>query len=155
MLNIFHIFNFFSIKKNHIIILSFNCLTHVINQAFSFIVFTFFQDWYYTNFISVPSKKAKFIKHIEEQTIQKYYTAQKLKTYITADQLIMAFAIQKSIAVKSDNVLTYVEMHGTHTRGQLVLDWMNHEKKPENVEFLKEIDFDCYKKMLISSVQPL
>lgn len=64
------------------------------------------------------------------------------KSYIMVwDQLTMASAIKKDLLIQSVNVYATVELHGMHTRGQLIVDWKKKQNKHQpNVRLLQQFN---------------
>ena len=56
------------------------------------------------------------------------------------DGLAMAIAIEPQIIKGSEKHFVSVELNGTHTRGQMCVDWMGLGKRPANAEIVLEID---------------
>ena len=109
-----------------------------------------FQAWY-EKFISYDSEQAKFLKHIEQSTLQKYYqTDNPNSPYLTADQAIMAAILDDDVIKEQQLVHMAVEVTGSNTRGQGVVDW---NAKNGNVTLILEFDQDKYSKLMYTAVQ--
>ena len=109
-----------------------------------------FQAWY-EKFISYDSENAKFLQHIEQNTLKKYYqTDNPNSPYLTADQAIMAAILDDDVVKEKQLVHMAVEVTGSHTRGQGVVDW---NAKNGNVTLILEFDQDKYCKLMYTAVQ--
>jgi inosine-uridine nucleoside N-ribohydrolase len=56
------------------------------------------------------------------------------------DGLAVAAAIEPSIVTRSDRKYVSIELHGSLTRGQTVVDWSNTTGKQPNTEIIHEVD---------------
>ena len=56
------------------------------------------------------------------------------------DGLAVAAAIEPSIVTRSDRKHVSIELHGSLTRGQTVVDWSNTTGKQPNTEIIHEVD---------------
>lgn len=72
--------------------------------------------------------------------------------YLLPDPLAMAAALCPELVLKSEHHRLLVELHGTLTRGQTLIDYTNRDHKP-NAEIVLEMDmdgvFDLFSQMLI------
>lgn len=111
----------------------------------------FLQSWY-ENFCKIPTEKAKFIKDIESVMVR---GAKKkgLPKYWTWDQLAVSAALDESIILETKDVWAAVELCGQYTRGQVVIDWRNRDKKPEKITIVTRVDGEKYEKMILSAVK--
>ena len=65
----------------------------------------------------------------------------------------MAVALDKGV-IKSSNVYACnVELAGSITRGQIVVDWNHLSKKPRRVTVVTDLHHDKMKELLWSAVQ--
>ena len=78
----------------------------------------------------------------------------KWEKYIPCDEIAMAIALDKDVAIDCEKVYATVELHSGLTRGQMVIDWQGvlTEAKP-NVTIVTSIDTDKYRKLLQSATQ--
>ena len=109
-----------------------------------------FQAWYNV-FISYDSDYARFLKHIEQNTLKTYYQADNpMRPYLTADQAIMAAFLDDDVIKQKQLVHMAVEVTGSLTRGQGVVDW---NAKNGNVTLILELDLDMYSKLMYTAIQ--
>lgn len=60
--------------------------------------------------------------------------------------LVAAWLFEKQFIKKSSTWNATVDLTGTHTRGQMVLDHLRECKKfPENVRIIEFVDDECFK----------
>ncbi|XP_030379010.1 uncharacterized protein C1683.06c isoform X2 [Scaptodrosophila lebanonensis] len=63
--------------------------------------------------------------------------------------LVAAWLFEPQMVKKHSTWNATVDLRGTHTRGQMVLDHLREiEKYPENVRILEEIDNECFKRVV-------
>ncbi|ESO98993.1 hypothetical protein LOTGIDRAFT_158961 [Lottia gigantea] len=87
---------------------------------------------------------AKMVKKCQEKCWDRY---------IMCDELCMACAIDNTIKTKSGDYYCTVELHGTHSRGSLVVDRIGVMGKKENVNIVLDIDADKYEQLLKNALQ--
>jgi purine nucleosidase len=68
--------------------------------------------------------------------------------YLLADALAMAVALEPSLVTASQTRHVAVELHGTHTRGQTVIDHVGKLRKPATVEIVMAVDMERITQML-------
>jgi inosine-uridine nucleoside N-ribohydrolase len=57
----------------------------------------------------------------------------------------MSLVLEDNMITKSNMVFCTVELTGTLTRGQLVVDWKQHLEKKANVQLVTEYDVALFK----------
>ena len=93
-------------------------------------------------------RKADFMKLIEGFTMKKRYVYGK---YILCDEIAAAAALDPSIVKRGATVFATIELVGTCTRGQMVVDWGNILGKQPNVTVVIEIHKEPYMNLLKSA----
>ncbi len=68
--------------------------------------------------------------------------------YWMPDPLAMAVALQQSLIQHSEQYYVTVELHGTYTRGQTVVDYSHRTKNAPNVEIVLDVDRDGFYDLL-------
>ncbi len=99
----------------------------------------------------MPSKKAQQMKRWEEQVIQRQ--RDNLPGYRVYDQLAVAAAINDSFVEESCLLHGTVELHGTHTRGQMVWDWEGKTKQKPNIHLVTKVNGTLLKEMLTKAYE--
>jgi len=61
-----------------------------------------------------------------------------------ADILAMAAALEPSIVEEAEKHALVVEVDGTHTRGQTVVDWMNMSGLPQNANIILKVNMERF-----------
>lgn len=64
------------------------------------------------------------------------------KGFYACDLLAMACLIDPELVLEKVKRYATVELNGSLTRGQLLVDWRNFTNKPQNVEFVTKVDLD-------------
>jgi purine nucleosidase len=72
-----------------------------------------------------------------------YFGAAEYANFLLPDPLAMAVALEPGIVKRSVQRHVTVELHGTHTRGQTVIDHGGRLKRAANVEIVTELDTDA------------
>ena len=111
--------------------------------------FITFQDWYSQRFINASTDKARFIKHIEANTINNFYKAANKTKYITADQMIVALALNHGLFIDFEKAFASVDCSLTSTRGKVTVDW---SESSGNIKIAKAVDLVAYGRMMIHSL---
>jgi inosine-uridine nucleoside N-ribohydrolase len=68
-------------------------------------------------------------------------------TWISCDAILAAALLHPDIVIKSQKCHATIELHGTHTRGQVVLDHL--QVKDPNVHLIEKVDTSILKKMFL------
>ncbi|XP_002731795.2 nucleoside hydrolase-like [Saccoglossus kowalevskii] len=91
-----------------------------------------------------PTEKAKFIRRIREQQINKSLIPIEGRYFRSCDTVAMAAVLLPDVIVESVKKYATVELNGTLTRGQMVIDWREKLKKSHNVNIIIKINRDLY-----------
>ena len=94
--------------------------------------------------------KAQFITAIH--TFMVDLQRSKNSGFVLADQLVAAVIMDESVVRQAVEVHCSVELQGSMTRGQLVVDWQQHWKKGTNVKLITKLDQDKLQTLLARSV---
>ncbi|MEZ4666425.1 MAG: nucleoside hydrolase [Anaerolineae bacterium] len=102
---------------------------------------------------SAPSDAGKFLKGITEQIIR-FLSALPLHppVFPLADPLAMAIALEPHLIQAAADYYGTVELNGTHTRGQTVIDYRHAKKLPANVRVITQVDMTGFNRLLRRSV---
>jgi purine nucleosidase len=68
--------------------------------------------------------------------------------YWMPDPLAMAVALQPALIQRSEQYYVAVELHGTHTRGQTVVDYSHRTRIAPNVEIVLDVDSNGFYDLL-------
>ena len=111
----------------------------------------YFQDYYF-NSRNLGTPKSQFMKLIDEKVVAR---AQKLsiESAETADEALMACFLNSDVIVKSAHVFATVELGGSLTTGQMVVDWNGHLKKEKNVTIVTDMNQTLYENMMFKALQ--
>ena len=113
------------------------CLDHVMEWGF------------FDRYVAAGSEKAEFMKKISSK-IREYEGD---GPFITADPFAVCAAIQPQIVLQEKLVHATVELQGSLTRGQMIVDWGGLLKKDCNVRLLEKIDLNLFMEMMLDSVK--
>ncbi|XP_077993336.1 nucleoside hydrolase-like isoform X1 [Glandiceps talaboti] len=118
------------------------CMRH-----FNLPTFDWFMKW-----VNMPTEKAKFIKKIRQKHIDQE-RFKKLGHFRSCDTLAMAVALKPAIVLESEKKFAIVELNGSLTRGQMVVDWMGRLEKKENINIVLKLDRQVYLEMMEQAVK--
>lgn len=101
-------------------------------------------------FTGYDTKKSAFMKKIfdRRRKIHKDVTKHEL-----CDPVAMAIALKRDVMTQSENLYGTVELHGEHTKGACVYDWLRSTGKSPNVCVVEGINTPAFKEMVMASVQ--
>ena len=113
----------------------------------------YFQKWY-EKFTNGETKASKLVQEFERSMVTRERKRGIAQSYIMLwDQVAMATAINNQVATETKDVYATVELHGTTTRGQVVVDWRQKLQREPNVRLLMKLDQSLFGKMLYSAIQ--
>jgi purine nucleosidase len=91
-------------------------------------------------FFSLGTPRAKFF-HDTNQKILTFIRERLGQDMLFApDGLALAVAVEPGIVKKSEKRTVSIELHGSQTRGQTVVDWYGSTGQPPNTEIILEVD---------------
>ncbi|XP_075333299.1 inosine-uridine preferring nucleoside hydrolase-like [Odontesthes bonariensis] len=141
----------------HVVLDRYTCPTYIASWEFSCrcsLPWSFCDEW-----LSKATKKAAFMKKITALSMTRARSAEYQKE-ITAgkglnpcDVFAMAAAVDDALITESDEVAVTVELEGTHTRGMMVLDYMDLLKKNHKVIIMKKVDSEKLKQILMNALE--
>ncbi|XP_042368977.1 inosine-uridine preferring nucleoside hydrolase-like [Plectropomus leopardus] len=151
-------FNFVADPEAAYIVLDrYTCPTYIATWEFSCrnsLPWSFCDKWLDQN-----TEKAAFMKKISSLSMKKAQSADYQKEitegkgFNSCDTYAVAAAIDDNLIIESDVVAVTVELEGTHTRGMMVLDYMELLKKKHKAIVMKKVDLKSFKKKLMKSVE--
>ncbi|XP_010793812.1 inosine-uridine preferring nucleoside hydrolase-like [Notothenia coriiceps] len=151
-------FNFVADSEAAYIVLDrYTCPTYIATWEFSCrnsLPWSFCDTW-----LAQDTDKARFMEEIYAHTRKMVQTERYQKELVsgpgfnTCDCYAMAAAIDDTLLTESDEVAVTVELEGTHTRGMMVLDYMDLLKKKHKVFIMKKVDEEKFKRLLMNSLK--
>jgi purine nucleosidase len=91
-------------------------------------------------FFSLGTLRAKFFRETSEKFLNFIRERWGQDILFAADELALAVAVEPGIVTKSEKKYVSIELHGSQTRGQTVVDWSGLTQKPPNAELILELD---------------
>ena len=91
-------------------------------------------------FFNLGTSRAKFFHDTNQKILGFIKERWDQDMLFAPDGLAMAAAIEPSIVTKSETKYVAIELHGSLTRGQTVVDWSNTTKKEANTEIIHAVD---------------
>ncbi|XP_072293831.1 inosine-uridine preferring nucleoside hydrolase-like isoform X2 [Eucyclogobius newberryi] len=151
-------FNFVADPEAAYIVLDrYKCPTYIASWEFSCassLPWSFCDKW-----LEQCTVKAKFMKKITEvsrnraQSVDYEKESTAGKGFNSCDCYAMAAALDESLMLKNEEVAVSVELEGAHTRGMMVMDYMEQLKKKNKAFIMKEFDLEKFKVMLMNSLK--
>lgn len=87
-------------------------------------------------------RAARFFKTMCDYFMTPQAERQAMPFFLLPDPLAMAVALEPDAILESMTRYVTVELHGTHTRGQTIIDHRGRLGQPPNVEIVTSIDMD-------------
>ena len=106
-----------------------------------------FQDWYDT-WTATNTVKGRFHQQFSEHTTRHTRDMLKLPHWYSCDAVCMALVANPRAVLSSLKRYCTVEIHGSLTRGQLVVDYNGSWNKLPNVELITHLDTESVRKLL-------
>lgn len=107
-------------------------------------------EWeFFDRYLNVGTKKSDFMKKIST----KIKESEGGGPFIDCDPFPLCAAIKPEIVLQEKLVHATVEVHGSLTRGQMVVDWGGKLKKECNVRLLEKMDLNLFMEMMLKSVE--
>jgi purine nucleosidase len=100
-------------------------------------------------FKQMDTARGRFLNAITAKTvifIQEILGRQEL---YAADSVAMVAAIEPSTVIKAEKKHVHVELAGTSTRGQTVVDWFGLSGKTPNTQIILELDRDRFNELML------
>jgi len=91
-------------------------------------------------FFDLGTPKAEFFRKTNEKLIAYVTEVLGRGMLFAPDGLAMAVALEPAIVRHAELKPVSIELHGRHTRGQTVVDWLSRGGAPANVEIVLEVD---------------
>jgi purine nucleosidase len=91
-------------------------------------------------FFNLGTPHAKFFHDTNQKILNFIKDRLDQDILFAPDGLALAAAVEPGIVTKSEKKYVTVELHGTHTRGQTVVDWYGSTRKAPNTEIILEVD---------------
>jgi purine nucleosidase len=102
--------------------------------------------------LAIESTVARFFQAISESTLRFFEKSYPEAGYLLPDPLAMAIALEPALIKKVAPHYVAVELRGTNTRGQTVVDYSGRLGMSPNVQVVTEVDvdgvFDLFKRAL-------
>ncbi|XP_057686411.1 inosine-uridine preferring nucleoside hydrolase-like [Corythoichthys intestinalis] len=151
-------FNFLADPEAAYIVLErYTCPTTIASWEFSCrnsLPWTFCDTWLAQN-----TPKARFMETIYAHTRKMVQTDRYQKELVsgpgfnTCDTYAVAAAIADNLVTESEKVAVTVELEGKHTRGMMVLDYIDVLHKEHKVTILKKVDLEVFKQLLMNALK--
>ena len=95
---------------------------------------------YLDRWLQLESAKGQFFRRITSRGIQWATARHGQRTLYAPDTVALAVAAAPNIVTRFEDHHVAVELVGTHTRGQTIVDWLDRLGKPANARIILEID---------------
>ncbi len=95
-------------------------------------------------FFDLGTPRADFFRKTNEKLIAYVTEVLEREMLFAPDGLAMAVALEPEIVKRAEVRPVAIELHGRHTRGQTVIDWLGRGGRPANVEIVFDVDVDRF-----------
>lgn len=90
--------------------------------------------------MQLDTPRARFFQRINANLMEFVVKYLGRRLFLGADTLAMVAALEPDIVTRAETHNLTVELNGTHTRGQTVVDWRDASGRPANAHIMLEID---------------
>ena len=91
-------------------------------------------------FFDLGTLRAKFFHDTNQKLLSFVRERMGQDLLFAPDGLALAVAVEPGIVTKSEKKYVSIELHGSQTRGQTVVDWAGRTGNPPNTEIILELD---------------
>ena len=91
---------------------------------------------------AIDTVNGRFFRAISQETAERLQTTYGRPAYLLPDPLAMAITLRPDLIRGSGKFYTTVELNGTHTRGQTVIDYTGISGGAPNVNIIQTLDTD-------------
>jgi inosine-uridine nucleoside N-ribohydrolase len=102
-----------------------------------------YQAWRFNVLGAIQNTQMNLLNTVEKKVWEK----SRFMSWIPCDAILAATLLRPDIVMRSQKCHATVELHGTHTRGQVIIDHL--KLKEPNVHLIEEVDTSVLKKMLL------
>jgi purine nucleosidase len=95
-------------------------------------------------FFRLGTPRAKFFHNTNQKILGFIKERLGQDILFAPDGLALAAAVEPGIVTRSEKRHVSIELHGSRTRGQTVVDWYGQTHKPANTEIILELDQECF-----------
>ncbi len=101
-------------------------------------------DWErFAALINLPGERARFFAATNSKMLSYLKSGRASSVnFLLPDPLAMAITLNPDLILASENRRVTVELNGTHTRGQTIVDYTNSGRAGQNVQVITQIDMD-------------
>ena len=92
------------------------------------------------HFFNLGTSRAKFFRDTSQKFLSLIRKGWGQDILFAADALALAVAIEPEIVTSSEKKHISIELHGSQTRGQTVVDWSGRNQNPPNTEIILDLD---------------
>jgi len=98
---------------------------------------------------------SKFLAHWKvDNKLSKFLAATvAINPNLYCDQITVALVIDPTIAIRRNLLYASVELHGTFTRGQMVISWMTEHEPWNRVTLLEEYNVTAVSRLMLDAVK--
>jgi purine nucleosidase len=104
-------------------------------------------------FFGLGTPRAQFFHDTNEKILSFIKDRLEQDILFAPDGLAVAAAVEPGIVKRSEKKYVSIELHGSQTRGQTVVDWFNITGKAPNVEIIHEVDQECFIQLMENGLQ--
>lgn len=99
---------------------------------------------------TADSPQARLMNKVEKA----FLDTERFGSWSRCDPLAAAILLEPQIATRVKEVYVSVELHGTNTRGAMVVDHLQKLQRQPNVTVIERVNTDLYQKLLLEAFAP-
>ncbi len=92
------------------------------------------------HFFNLGTSRAKFFHDTNQKILSYIRNRLRQDVLFAPDGLALAAAVEPEVITRSEKRYVSIELHGSQTRGQTVVDWYGTTQKEPNTEIILEVD---------------
>jgi len=100
----------------------------------------------------IDTVSGRFFRAISQSTAERLQTTYGRPAYLLPDPLAMAITLRPDLIRQSGKFYTTVELNGSHTRGQTVIDYTGISGRPPNVNIIQALDTDGVYELFVDAL---
>ncbi|HEC22376.1 MAG TPA: nucleoside hydrolase [Chloroflexi bacterium] len=98
--------------------------------------------------LEMDTPRAEFFKRITRKTIDFITALLGHPMLFGADALALAVALEPDIVEEAEKRHVTIELHGQHTRGQTVVDWMGLSGRTPNTNIILKVNYERFLELM-------
>ena len=107
---------------------------------------------FYNRLVNMNTKKSRFLGGIF-QYVWKRLKSLEVPKFLSYDQAAIAVVINSKVAMETKALYVTMELAGSTTRGQMVVDWTARMGRKPNVDLVTKLDMELFENMMVAAAR--